>query len=118
VSYRDDNRNRNGNKYRPRDRRQDKDFIPLGVTVRYTGDSEEQKTLDLEKALSRFKKIISKSGLVLEMREREYYKSPSRKKYEKRKKFLYRLQLKKEKNKPGHSGTKRGKDKKKGKRYE
>jgi len=116
VSYRDNNRNRDENKYRSRDRRQDKDSIPLGVTVRYTGDSEEQRTLDLEKALSRFKKIISKSGLVLEVREREYYKSPSRKRYEKRKKFLYRLQLKKEKNKPGHSGTKR--DKKKGKRYE
>lgn len=80
-----------------RDRKRE-EIIPLGVKVRYTGDSPEEKAEALERALSKFKKIVAKEGLIEELREREYYKSAGRKRYEKRRKLLYRNKLNKEKS--------------------
>ena len=92
--FRNRDRNRDYNKDRHRNR---EDRIVLGVKVYYTGDSEEHRTEDLEKALFKFKKIINKAGLLLEIRERESYKSPGRKRYEKKRKWIYNLKLNKNK---------------------
>ena len=106
------------NKFRNRDRNRDynrdgnrnkEDRMALGVKVYYTGSSEEQRTADLEKALSRFKKIINKEGLVIEIRERESYKSPGRKRYERRRKWLYNLKLNKNKVEKVYDRKKRAK---------
>lgn len=69
----------------------------LQVNVRYTGDSKEEKDKCLEKALSQFKKIIMKEGLMNELKERESFQSPGRKRYLQRQKFYHRLSQKKEK---------------------
>ena len=87
-------------RYRGRDRDRGSsngDFMPSGVKVYYTGNTEEQRTADLEKALAKFKKILTKEGKMIELREREYYKSPGRKRYENRRKRLYSLALDKAK---------------------
>ena len=90
------------NKFRNRDNNRDRhrnkeDRIALGVRVYYTGESEEQRTQDLEKALAKFKKIINKEGLLIEAKERGSYKSPGRKRYEKKRKWLYNLEINKNK---------------------
>lgn len=71
---------------------------PITVHVKYFGDSKEDKDKALEKALSQFKKIIQKEGLMLELRERESFVSPGRKRYLARQKFYWRLAQKKEKD--------------------
>ena len=92
------NKHQNRHTDRNRDRHRNKEErIPLGVKVYYTGTSEEQRTEDLEKALSKFKKIINKEGFIIELRERASYKSPGRKRYEKHRKWLYNLKLNKDK---------------------
>lgn len=70
---------------------------PIQVTVRYTGDSKEERDKCLEKAISQFKKLVMKEGLMLELKERESFQSPGRKRYLQRQKFYYRLQQKKDK---------------------
>lgn len=67
----------------------------LEVKVKYTSDDPEQQTKDLDKAISKFKKLVHKEGLIQEMKEREYFKSPGRKRYEKRRDFKYRTFLQK-----------------------
>jgi ribosomal protein S21 len=71
---------------------------PITVTVRYTGDSKEERDQSLEKALSQLKKIMTKEGLMNEIKERQYYQSDGRKRYLQRQKFYYRLDQKKEKD--------------------
>ena len=93
MSFRD---KRNRHRHRG-NRERDKDSVPMGVKVIYTGDSQEQRTKDLEKALSKFKKIITKEGLMLELRDRQYFKSRSRKRYEKRRSALYRFKTDRDK---------------------
>ena len=83
-------------RYKDRDRNKE-DRIALGVKVYYTGESDEQRTSDLERALVKFKKIINKEGHLIELRERESYKSPGRKRYERKRKWLYNLNLNKNK---------------------
>lgn len=79
---------------------------PIQVIVRYTGDSKEERDKCLEKAISQFKKIIMKEGLMNELKERESFQSPGRKRYLQRQKFYYRLNQKKEKE--AHSYKKKG----------
>lgn len=69
------------------------EFRALEVKVRYTSDDEKQRDKDLEKALSTFKKIINKEGLMQEMREREYFKSPGRKRYEAKNQAAYKRRI-------------------------
>ena len=103
-------RNRDSGRYRDRDRNRNKeDYIPLGVKVYYAGDSVEQRDSALEKALQKFKKIISKEGLIIEMRERESFKTPGRKRYERKRKWLYNLKLNKNKVDKKEDGKKRNK---------
>ena len=85
------------NQRHKRRERTNSDFRALQVEVHYTGDSKEQRTADLEKAISKFKKLIMKEGILQEVKDREHFKSPGQKRYEKHKKFLYKLNSKKEK---------------------
>jgi small subunit ribosomal protein S21 len=85
------------NKRHKRRDRNHSDYRALQVDVHYTGDSEEQRTADLEKAISKFKKLVMKEGILQEIKDREYFRSPGQKRYEKHKKFLYKLSRKKEK---------------------
>lgn len=62
----------------------------LEVTVRYTSDTPNQRDADLEKALSRFKKVLNREGLMQELKERQYFKSKGRKRYEDKKAAEYR----------------------------
>ena len=100
------------NKRNTRRDRTSSDFHALQVDVYYTGDSEEQRSADLEKAISKFKKLLMKEGLMQEIRDREHFKSPGQKRYEKRKKLLYKLSRKKDKSENKYS---KPKDKKRGK---
>lgn len=95
----------NNKRHNKRDR-DNSEFRSLQVKVYYTGDTKEQKDADLEKALSKFKKLIMKSGLVQELRDRAYFKSPGQKRYEKRKKFLYKLNNKKDKTEKRYTRNK------------
>lgn len=70
---------------------------PIQVTVRYFGESKEDRDRCLEKALSQFKKLIMKEGLMQELKERESFQSPGRKRYLQRQKVRHRLAQDKEK---------------------
>ena len=69
----------------------------LEVTVRYQGDSKEDKDRALEKALQQFKKLVNREGILFEIRERGSFQSPGRKRYLQRLKSRYRMGLKKDK---------------------
>ncbi len=69
----------------------------LEVTVRYQGDSKEDKDRALEKALQQFKKLVNREGILFEVRERASFQSPGRKRYLQRLKSKYRMGLKKDK---------------------
>lgn len=71
---------------------------PITVHVKYFGDSKEDKEKALEKAISQFKKIVQKEGLMQELKDRESFVSPGRKRYLARQKFYWRLAQKKEKD--------------------
>ena len=60
----------------------------------------EVKNNNVEFALKKFKRMVKDSGLVLELKKREYYKKPSADKREKKaaQKARYRYQNKKENN--------------------
>lgn len=92
-------------RYKRRDRT-NAGFRPLQVDIRYTGDTQEQRDADLEKGISKFKKLLMKEGIPQELRDREYFKSPGQKIYEKRKKFLYKLNQKREKVQKRYSKNK------------
>jgi ribosomal protein S21 len=64
---------------------------PLEVTVR------EQSPEGIDRALNQLKKVLDKEELFQQLKDREYFKSKSRKKYEARKQLIYKLKLKKEK---------------------
>ena len=79
------------------DRSEDGMARPITVHVKYFGDSKEDRDKALEKALSQFKKIVQKEGLMQELKDRESFVSPGRKRYLARQKFYWRLAQKKEK---------------------
>lgn len=66
----------------------------LEVRVDYRGDSEEERTKALDKALSRLKKEMMKEGVIQQMKDRQYFVSPSRKRYLKRKQAAYKRKVK------------------------
>ncbi len=71
-------------------------FTARGFEVRvdYRGDSEEEKTTALDKALSRLKKTLMKEGVIQQMKDRESFVSDSRKRYLKRKQLIYKRKVK------------------------
>ncbi len=78
---------------------QKKEFKYLEITVRYTSDDPQQRDKDLEKALGQFKKLLIKEGLFQELKDRKYFKSKSRKRYEARQQMVYKRGVKKPKYK-------------------
>lgn len=65
----------------------------LEVRVRYTGNTKEERDRDLEKALALFKKLVSKEGLLQELRDRESFRSNTEKRRIKQKEALQRIRL-------------------------
>jgi ribosomal protein S21 len=61
------------------------------LEVRVKGNTLE----DLDRALHQLKKLLDKDGVVQEMREREYFKSPGRKAYERKRTLKYKLMINK-----------------------
>ena len=80
------------------------------VRVRYTGNTPQERDKDLEKALAQFKKLVNREGILVELREREYFRSPAEKLRAKRKKAIQRLRAK-EKKKHFKKDFKNDKDK-------
>jgi len=66
---------------------------PLEVRVR-PGRNKEEQDKNLDRALSQFKKVLEKDGLVQQMKDREYYISPGRKRYVKWRQARYKRLLK------------------------
>ena len=75
-----------------------REFRALEVEVYYTSDTTQQRDTDLEKALGQFKKLIIKEGLFQELKDRQYFKSKSRKNYEERQQMIYKRGAKKPKS--------------------
>lgn len=71
----------------------------LEVKVEYFGNKEEDKEKALDKALVKLKKLVQKSGLLQELKEREYFKSKGRKIYEQKRQKEYKRILKSKKRK-------------------
>lgn len=71
----------------------------LEVRVNYRGTTPQERDQDLEKAIALFKKLVTREGLMVELREREYFRSDPEKRRDKRKKALQRLRKKERKNK-------------------
>lgn len=66
----------------------------LSIKVLYRGDSEEEKTQALDKALSQLKKLLSKAGVPQNLKEKQYFISKSRKYYLKKKQIIYKHKTK------------------------
>jgi len=79
-----------------------KPFYPTEVRVRYRGDSDKAKMEAVEAALSKFKKVLEKDGVMSRLKETSYFKSPGRKRYEKHKEAEYKRALKKKKFAKGY----------------
>ena len=54
---------------------------------------EVKDNMSIERALSEFKKRVKNSGLLIELREREYYEKPSVKRRKQRKLRALKLKL-------------------------
>lgn len=62
----------------------------LYVQVRYNGPTKEDRDRALDRALQQLKKAIMREGLIQELRDRQYFKSKSQKRYEKRRSNIHR----------------------------
>jgi len=71
--------------YQKRDNFREKPMEGLTVTVR--GNSP----MDFQKALRKFKRKVADSGILKEIKERQYYQKPSTKKREAKKRAVARL---------------------------
>lgn len=66
----------------------------LGVKVLYRGESADEKMQAIDRALSQLKKLLSKEGVLQEMRERRYFVSKGRQRYLKRRQIIHKRQTK------------------------
>lgn len=65
----------------------------MEVRVRYTGTTKEAMDKDLEKALGAFKKMITREGIMQELKDRQYFRSNTEKRRKKEADAIHRARL-------------------------
>lgn len=65
----------------------------MEVRVRYTGTSKEDRDKDLEKALGAFKKLMTREGILQELKDRQYFRSNTERRRKKQQDAIHRARL-------------------------